>query len=229
MEALNGNGKSAFKFWGILLIVGLSGLSMSCEHCDVELIKSLEGNYFPMAKGSYWEYVGNFNCYVPDTAQGCYSTFKYFALGDSLAWDDNYQALSNNSGPFKFIKRNNNEYFSYGYYVPEYKFLDTSIPVNGKWVYEDGEPDSVDFYKVEFNILEVNASKKIRGKLYDNVIVVLYKQSWRQRTDVEFEELSRSYHYYAKDIGEIYARYPAVPLGSGADTEIFLIDYFIAH
>jgi hypothetical protein len=228
MRTMNRNRQLAFKFWGILIIVGISALSMSCEHCEMEVIKSLEGNYFPMTKGSYWEYEGNINCYVPDTAQGCYSTFKYSALGDSLAWDDNYKALSRDGYPFKFIKRNNHEYFSNGYYLPEYKFLDTSIPVNGKWVYPDGEPDSLDFYKVEFNILEVNASKKIKGKVYNNVIVVLYMQSGRQRIDDEFEELSRSYHYYAKDIGEIYMRYPAVPLGSGVDIEIFLIDYFIA-
>ena len=205
-----------------LLIIGISFIVPSCVDHDIRQAVPVKGDYFPMAEGNRWEYVTKYHCPGADGAAVCYDTVRYSAEGDALYWgDDSYKSLSTPYGPFMWIKRSNNEYYAWGAYVPEYKFLDAGLPLHSSWAYDD-------WGKREFSLIAVNDTKKVYGIVYKNVIGVLQTESW-MNDNGEFVETSRAYHYYAKNIGEIYAYYPDPPTRYNGEMEVFLIDHIISQ
>jgi hypothetical protein len=204
-----------------ILVAASLLLSVSCED-DLQVV-AVRGDYYPLKEGSWWKYARKYRCHFPDTLNTCYDTAHYVAGGDPLPWGDvEYKPLSASHGTFKWIKKINDAYYSWAAYIPEHKFLDAGLPVNGSWATDNG------LAKEEFTITEVNAKKSVQDKVYNDVIVVLKSNFWRNQAG-EYEETWRSYHYYAKDVGEIYSLYPATPAREGGDIEVFLVDYFIAQ
>ena len=205
----------------VLLVTGIYFMTLSCVDHDIQHAIPVKGDYFPMTEGSRWEYVTKYHCPGEDGITVCYDTAEYFAKENAFYWDGYYQPLASVYGTLMWIKKANNEYFSLGAYMPEYKFLDTGLPLKGSWEYDD-------WWKRQFTIIAVNAEKTVHGINYSNVIGVLQTESWTTHNG-ELEETLRVYHYYAKDIGKIYSYYPEIPARDKGATEVFLINHFISQ
>lgn len=221
----NNNRMKTFMISGVVKIILVAAsllLSVSCED-DAAQAVAVHGDYYPLKEGSWWKYVTKFRCHFPDTLNTCYDTAYYTAGGDALPWgDEEYKPLSASHGTFKWIKKINDEYYAWAAYIPEHKFLDAGLPVNGSWATDNG------LAKEEFTITEVNTIKNVQGKVYNDVIAVRKSNSWRNQAG-QYEEYWHSYNYYAKDVGEIYSIYPATLAREGGDIEVSLVDYFIAQ
>lgn len=204
------------------LLISIAVLS-SCENSET----ASKGNYYPTTKGSRWTYEVKGTCDWPNQTSTCVTTREALADGEDLPWDDSYDPFQSATSPNQFIKVKGHEYFGYGYYLPEYKFLDDALPLGSKWTaYEEEDP----IIKEEFEIMEVNASKTIYGKKYHDVIVVkstlLFKTSDKPQP---FEVAQTITRYYARGIGEIYAFVDRDFEGQVEQTEYSLTNYFIAN
>lgn len=210
--------KHAFLFLSSVII-------MSACNDEIDYIKPpvpVAGNYFPTTKGSHWTYEKKSAC---DGSTVCFTTHQSRAEGEELEWDPSYEPYASATAPFQFVKAVDHEYFGYGYYVPQYKFLDDALPKNRTWVYYENQP-----VKEEFSIVEVNADKVVSEVTYHNVIVVRYTYFTQMRCQPEiYEPVYTITRYYAKDIGEIYMRYVYDYRGTTETIENSLIDYFIAQ
>jgi hypothetical protein len=197
-------------FFALLILIFTS--------CSDDETIPVKGNYFPMMKGSQWTYEQKRACDWPDATKMCIETFQAKVLNESLEWDDKYKGIQHPAGSFQFVKVNDSEYFGMGFYLPEYKFLDDELPVGDKW----GDEDEFSYHR--FEIMEVNAFKKIKGKTYSNVIVV------KQETSYGGDHLIVNVHYYAKNIGMIYRKQTVTYKDRAAEViEISLTKYFLSR
>lgn len=188
------------------------------DHYDRQV--PVVGNYFPTTQGSHWTYERKSMC---DGSTVCFTTQQSVAEGEELPWDDSYDPYSSATASFQFVKTVDQEYFGYGYYVPQYKFLDAALPAHRAWVYDN------DIIKEEFRITEVNATKVVGGVTYHDVIVVKYTYFVQVRCHQEnYEPLFTTLRYYAKGIGEVYMLYTYDYHGTKETFENSLVDYFIA-
>ena len=184
-----------------LCIILLTTILLSCDD-EPNIQLPTRGNYFPTSRGSHWTYENTYTCDPPNESLICTSTSESRAEGEELPWDQSYEPFTSATSGFQFVKIIGHEYFSYAYYVPEYKFLDNALPVGGKWT----NPMASDNYKEEFEILEINASKDVHGVTYHDVIVVRSKHMWRMNTNDAFEPITETTRWFARDIGEIYSK-----------------------
>ena len=201
-------------------IIGVALVS-SCDYSDA----TIAGNYYPTTRGSYWTYEVKSNCDWPNQASTCITVRSASATGEELPWDSSYQPFTSVTSPNQFIKVIGHEYYGYGYYLPEYKFLDDRLPVNGSWT--NGEED---YRKDVFEIEEVGATKTVSGKTYYDVIVLkntLYYKTFNQPEP--YEVVTTTNRYYARGVGEIYAKITYTLDGHPITTEYFLKDFFIAE
>lgn len=159
--------------------------------CSDDEAVPYKGNYFPMIQGGHWTYEQKWACDGPNDNQTCVEIVQAEVLNKTLEWDRDYKAIQHPAG-FQFVKIKDSEYFGTGYYLTEYKFLDDELRAGGKWGDED------EFTYQRFEIAEVNAVKKIKGKTYNNVIVV------NQETSYSGDPVITNVYHYAKDIGLIY-------------------------
>jgi hypothetical protein len=205
----------------ITVIISLGSLLQSCVEYHIDPAVPVHGDYFPMTTGSWWEYAWKYPCW-PDTATACYDTITYTAE-PVTRWDDRqYYPLSIEQGTFLWIRKDGHAYYSFGAYLPEYKFLDASLPVNRSWV--SGSDSGLAWE--DFTITEVNAAKTIRGIAYRDVVVVRQRQ-FRKDENGTAEVARTVHHYYARGIGEIYTYCPAPPVGDQNQFEVFLTRFEI--
>jgi hypothetical protein len=208
------------KGFAMAIAATLSLCSQSCVEHQIGPRVPVSGDYFPTTPGNHWEYVWKYPCWS-DTTTSCYDTTVY-TVEPVSSWDDKYYfPLATRYGTALWIRKENHAYFSFGAYLPEYKFLDTSIPVDSSWV--SGVESAVAWE--DFTITEVNAVKVIQGITYRDVIVVRQRQFWKDENG-RAEVVRTADHYYARGIGEIYTYYPATS-AANQEIEVFLTRFEI--
>lgn len=196
----------------------------SCQDENYRVLPE-NGNYFPTTKGSRWTYEQKYPCEWPNEASTCSSTRESVAEGEELPWDDSFEPYVSATASFQFVKVSGSEYFGYGYYVLQYKFLDDNLPKGSQWIYGGADTDIL---KDVFEITEVNATKEVHGVSYPDVIVVKNTYMSRRNSD-DFETVSTTSRWYAKGVGEIYMIHTRNDQGVMETFENLLTDYSIAQ
>jgi hypothetical protein len=172
--------------------------------CDDEHNVQLpaRGNYFPTSRGSHWTYENKYPCDPPNQSLICSSTSETLAEGEELPGDQSYEPFISATSGYQFVKIIGHEYLLYAYDGTDSKFLDSALPVGGKW----RNPIASDNYIEEFEILEINATKEVHGVMYDDVIVVRSEYMWRMNPSTAFNDVTETTRWFSRDIGEIYSK-----------------------
>jgi hypothetical protein len=128
------------------------------------------------------------------------------------------------SYPFKrgIRKESNNYYyldFKYSNRQREYIFLKDNLPVGGSWE----EVSLNGLYKYIFTIKAKTPEKLIKGRAYREVIDVEEKRLYKEGNSFYPHYLIQ--HSYARNVGEIYAYYPATSFLTYSDHILELLDY----
>jgi hypothetical protein len=191
--------------------------------CEDHEVNPESESYFPMTAGNRWEYTNAYHKNGQILEEYTY-TEAYLSVGElEFLNEPGYKVLwTKQTGPKKWIKRDGGEYFVAGYYLPSYKFLDTSLPLHGSWSY-----GTEGIAQTKFTIDEIDATKTVKGTTYHHVIVVTERYLTVSETG-GMEEHGRTYHYYARGIGEIYSYYVSIPSVDGETTsETWLSSYSV--
>lgn len=180
---------------------------VSCH--DHGITPDLPGDYFPLPQNSQTTYIREFISTGEASVLGT-DTLTLHIATDTVIEGQSYQKILDGDGVLeKVVRRDGTQYFGrnhelYGGFTKEYMFLDESLLAGDKWEYLKNEGVT----KTEYVVKEVNATVKLSGVEYTDVIK-LEVNYYDNFTDGETLELRYSTsHYYAKGVGEIYAYYP---------------------
>ncbi len=167
----------------LLLVLFLS----ACEKGVSPL--SPRGDYYPVEKGSRWEYTG-----------GNGISFVKVALGDTLLNDTTYAVLGTEEGsPFMAVRYENGRYYQlyniYGQFREGHVFLRDDLPVGGTWT--NGDFHGKDVY----TIVAKDAKRTVEGREYANTLEVKIDayNHWNGQTELRYTHR----RIYARGVGEV--------------------------
>jgi hypothetical protein len=165
----------------------LALLLSACEKDASPL--SPRGDYYPVAKGSRWEYV---------TQNG--SPFTTVALGDTLLNDTTYATVGTEDGwAFRAIRYQNGRYYQrynvYGLFGAEHVFLRDDLPVGGTWTNKDFSGEEV------YTITAKDAKRTVGGRKYTNTLEVKRDRYYYVNGQPTLVSTYRS--IYARGVGEV--------------------------
>jgi hypothetical protein len=168
----------------LLLVLLLS----ACEK-DVSPL-SPRGDYYPVGKGSRWEYTGENG-----------NSFVRVALGDTLLNDTTYAVLGTKDGwAFMAVRYENGRYYQlynmYGQFGEGHVFLRDDLPVGGTWTNED-------FHRKEvYTIVAKDAKRTVEGREYANTLEVKI-DSYYYYLSGQYDPRSTHRRIYARGVGEV--------------------------
>jgi hypothetical protein len=168
---------------GLLLVLLLS----ACEK-DVSPL-SPRGDYYPVGKGSRWEYTGENG-----------NSFVRVALGDTLLNDTTYAVLGTKEGWASMaVRYENGRYYQlyniYGQFGEGHVFLRDDLPVGGTWTNEGFHRNEV------YTIVAKDAKRTVEGREYANTLEVKIDayNHWNGQTALRYTHR----RIYARGVGEV--------------------------
>lgn len=187
----------------------------SCDD-DPSTSQALKGDYFPLEQGQLNNYqVKFYNTKLP-TQLLFTDTTRLINRRDTFIEGKEYLEIVRYYDkplpadhdvkfydPYKYVRRAGSQYFikfAMMYIPDEVMFLDTEKNPGDSWI----QYRFLDNIKIVYTIEAVNTQKIVGGRTYRNVIVVKEENHARVYAD-SYSLQSTVWHYYAKDVGEIYA------------------------
>jgi hypothetical protein len=180
-------------------------------------------DYFPNRYAITWRYINSFFLY-PDSALYHVDTTTYHIHTDTLVNGKTYALLTSEEiGLKRGIRKQNGNYYSlsFEYANPqeEHLFLKDYLPTGSSW--EELSRDGG--YKHTYTIVAKLTQKNIRGKAFPHVIDVEERRFYKSGEEFYLHYVIQ--HSYARDIGEVYAYYPATSFRTYSDQAIEVLDY----
>lgn len=207
-----------------ILIVLAAALMAGASACGHEPVAA-KADYFPTAARTRWRYLDTFimesKAYGADTSSYVIENDttvdgkRYALLTLILDWGQRYQWG---------IRKENGNYYSLqlGLYrrPRERLFLKDNLPAGSRWE----EPSEDGQSKTVYTITARPAEKRIRGKVYRDVIEV-QEETLVKGADDQFVRHYLVKHCYAGNVGRIYAYYPYPSFLTYGDQELELLEY----
>jgi hypothetical protein len=198
---------------------------VSMTACEIESVIR-KADYFPTHHQAKWRYVETVFSGVDSTV--FFKDTSTYQIGKDTVVDGKTYTLLTRSGGYskRGIRKEGRRYYCLDFSNPflggEHLFLNDNLPVGSTWEVVSLAGN----YKNIFTITAKIPEKRIRGKVYREVIEVQEKRLYRDRGDSgQFYPHYLIEHHYANNVGEVYAYYPSTSYIYYGDHSLELQEY----
>jgi hypothetical protein len=209
-------------FTNCMMTVCLMGL-LSCDNDVLFPTMPVAGDYFPLENGREWKYIRThrYDCDCFDSGNVLTDTLDMFVDPGFDYLGNPYKIISEKRYLYsRYIGKKDNQYIEIPAYQFPYIFLVDNKPVNYTWRCEEEG-----YALFEFRVRQVNATMRVAETDYQNVIEIVEVISYADQETGRLTTSSKTHHYYAKGIGEIYSLQTFLAPTNRSTIEYKLINY----